>query len=166
MFEEKKIPRNWQKQLEKYSQNTSWFWQADEAFTPSGLSEMTSHTPVMPALPASAVWWIYRPLWALIHPSTHTQLKVKSDEWVQYEFKLTHRKTQHGYRIHPVTVTPRWSELETVWERHLSDRTQTEMFVWPCVYISIFMNLLWNGLKAHLFQLDEQLFQRTCQCNQ
>lgn len=88
---------NWQKQPEKYSQNTSWFGeQTAEAFTPSVLSEMTSHTPIMPALPASAVWGIYGPLWALIHSNTHTWCEVRrvSAAWTagHSEFKLTHSR--------------------------------------------------------------------------
>ncbi len=72
----------WEKQnTKKYSQNTSWFWQTAEAFTPSGLSEMTSHTPVMQTRPASAVWGIYRPLWALIHPHTHTHTHTHTHNW-------------------------------------------------------------------------------------
>lgn len=168
---------NWQKQLEKYSQNTSWFWeQTAEAFTPSGLSEMTSHTPVTTALPASAVWGIYRPLWALIHPSTHTHTQTHNWRWSQTSecsmSSNSHTERQQGYRIHP-QMTPQWFELETVWERHKEPLRQNSCNTdWDVcltvfnVYISIFMYLLWNGLKAHFFQLDEQSFQWTCQCNQ
>ncbi len=106
-----------------------------------------THTPVMPTRPASAVWGIYRPF-SLIHPHTHpththTPTHNTHTHTTEGEARrvstLTHRKTQHGYRIHP-QVTPQWSELETVWERHLSDRD-------VCLTVSLYINIHEFALK-------------------
>lgn len=133
---------------EKFSEYESDSEKREQKHSLCQWDDLTSRTLTMPTLPASAVWGIYGPLWALIHPSTHTQMKVNSDECVcslgrsctqAIQSSNSHRKTPKSNRIH-LQMTPQWFELETVWERHEEPLRQHSLHTLTDLWYSIFIS--------------------------